>query len=80
LSSKVLNFSPFGLGCSSMIVSGLAPSTGLMRRSHIGEIIVTTKFERADVLSDPALAPALARTVNFSTAHHTPASCCLPHL
>jgi hypothetical protein len=76
LSSKVLNFSPFGLGCSSMIVSGLAPSTGLMRRSHIGEIIVTTKFERADVLSDPAL----ARTINFATAHHTPASCCLPHL
>jgi hypothetical protein len=47
-----------------------------MRRSNIGEIIVTTKFERADVLSDPAL----ARTINFATAHHTPASCCLPHL
>jgi hypothetical protein len=66
---------PFGPGCPMVIVPSFDPSAGLMRRSHIGRFIGTTKFECPYMLRDPAL----TGIIDLLVAYHTPASCCLPH-
>jgi hypothetical protein len=75
VAAKMSYLLTFGTGCPMVIVPSLVPSAGLMRRSHIGGFIGTTKFECPYMLRDPTF----TGTIDLLVAYHTPASCCLPH-
>jgi hypothetical protein len=53
------DFLPFGLGRTLMIVAGFALCTGRVCGPHVVGLVLSSQFQRPDVLNDPAVADTI---------------------
>jgi hypothetical protein len=70
----VVDFLPFGLGCSAVVILGFDQSAGCVGRAHVTQMICASKLKGAYVLRNPAIAQAINLLIAeyASTAGHFP--------